>query len=64
MLHQHPEDIDDLAVDLGAFAQLAVLGAKRGKITEGDALLSLGHEITSDADARDGRFKAITTTAL
>jgi hypothetical protein len=31
MLHQHPEDIYDLAVDLGAFAQLAVLGAEGGK---------------------------------
>jgi hypothetical protein len=64
MLHQHPEDIDDLAIDLGAFAQLSVLGAKCGKITEGYALLSLGHKITSGAGVRDERFRAITTTTL
>jgi hypothetical protein len=48
MLHQHSENIDNLAVDLGAFAQFPVLGAERRKIAEGYSLFSLDHEISSN----------------
>ena len=63
MLQKHSKDINDLAVDLGPFAHLAVFGAKRRKIPERNSLLSLNHCVASKSVLRATIVPPTSTTS-